>query len=602
MTPADWLGAVLLAAASLAIARLFHAHLRAPRGQAPAAWRTLALAALTAASAFLLYRVLLPPAPAGPDTLVVLTANAQGLPLPASQQVVALPEAVDVPPGAIRMPDLATALRRHPDARRLVVVGMGLLPRDREAVDGHALAFVPAALPAGLAELDVPGDVAPGARFAVRGRVTGIEDARLALFDPAGRIVDTGAADDSGRFRLEGTARGAGAALFEVAVQDVDSNAATRVTVPVVVDAGTPLRVLLLAGTPNPDVRALRRWAEDAGTTLRWRIAFGGGAATGDAPALDAASLSAQDLVLLDARAWDGLGAVSRAALLAAVRDGLGLLVHAPEPPSNALRSWLRNAGLTIRTGRAREWRPDAGPTDLVRLRAWSGPGTDDAPFDPQLAGDAPPALAYLPLTGALASAGPGAADMMRWQALGQGRIGLVTLADSWQLPLAGRADLHGELWSSWAGTLARAEAGDATRAGFLGEARVGERAVLCLRQADSHVLDPTGKATALVPDPVAAGCAGLWPRVAGWHRIDDGGVLLVRGDREAPAMRAASLQAATRQLAATGAGADRRSLQAPAPRPIVWFLAWLVVTAMLWALHRGRRGRGVVAPLTGAR
>ena len=114
MRPEVWLGIVLLAGAALSITRLLVAHLRSAQGQRPALWRTLALAGLTAASALLLHRTLLPPTPAGPDTLVVLTANAGGLPVPAGP-VVALPEADGVPAGATRMPDLATALRRHPE-------------------------------------------------------------------------------------------------------------------------------------------------------------------------------------------------------------------------------------------------------------------------------------------------------------------------------------------------------------------------------------------------------------------------------------------------------------------------------------------------------
>lgn len=588
MRPEHWLGAVLLAGAVLSIARLLVAHLRSADGQRPAVWRTLALAGLTAASALLLYRTLLPPAPTGPDTLVVLTANADGLPVPAAGQVVALPEAGNVPPGASRMPDLATALRLHPDARALVVLGAGLLPRDRGAVGGRALVYRPAPLQAGLVALDAPDAIAPGARFAVRGRVAGIEHAQVALFDPAGRIVDAGPVDDDGRFRLVGTARGAGATVFDVAIQDLAPGALTRASVPVVVDAAAPVRVLLLAGAPNPDVRALRRWAEDAGVSLRSRIAFGGGAVAGDAPALDAASLAEQDLVLLESRAWDGLGAASRAALLAAVRDGLGLLVHAPEPPSNALRNWLGTAGLAVIVGRMREWRADAGPDDPARLRAWSGPGSEDVPFDPQLAGETPPALGYLPLTGGLPSAGPGAADMMRWQALGQGRIGVVSLADSWQLPLAGRADLHGELWSAWAATLARP--GSAAVAGFRGEARIGERVALCDLVAGARVLAPDGSVIVPMPDPAADGCAGLWPRAPGWHRIDGGGVLWVRGVDDAPGVQAASLQAETRRL--VGGGTGTQPLPPPAIHPVVWFLVWLLVTALLWTLHRARRGR----------
>ena len=55
-----------------------------------------------------------------------------------------------------RVPDLATALRRHPGTQRVRVVGAGLEARDRDAVRGLALEFAADALPRGLVELDAP--------------------------------------------------------------------------------------------------------------------------------------------------------------------------------------------------------------------------------------------------------------------------------------------------------------------------------------------------------------------------------------------------------------------------------------------------------------
>ncbi|MCD9005345.1 hypothetical protein LDO31_03665 [Luteimonas sp. XNQY3] len=594
MSPDRWLVIVLVVGAALAVLRLVVGHLRAMPDARPAVWRTCVLAALTLASTVLLYRGLLPPPVAVErGTLAVLTAGAGGLALPAAEVVVALPESGNVPPGAERMPDLATALRRHPDARALIVVGHGLEVRDRDAVDGRALAFVPAEAPAGLAELVAPDHTGAGARFEVRGRLGRIDAARVSLMDPAGRIVSTAQADETGRFRLDATARDAGVTLFEVVAQDADAREIERVQVPVIVDAAAPVRVLLIAGSPNPDMRALRRWAEDAGLSLRWRTAFGGGAGVGDAPAFDAASLARQDLVLLDARAWDGLGAGARASLLTAVRGGLGVLVHAPQAPSAALRGWLRSAGLTIETGRAVDWQPEAGSDDVARLRAWMGPGSDDAPFDPLLAGEAAPTLAYLPLSGGVPAHGDAPVDMMRGQAVGQGRIGVVTLADSWQLPLAGRADLHAGLWSGWAGTLARA--GDVRPPRFAGELRMGMRSMVCGLDADARIHAPDGTTSAPVPDPAANGCAGIWPGVAGWHRLEDASgswPFLVRAEDAASGLHIASLQTATRVLVRAS---DTRPDTMAATRPgraWPWLLAWLCVTAALWALGRARVGR----------
>lgn len=594
MTPALALTWMLTVATALAVSRLVLAHARAPHHARPAVWRSGALVGLTMVSALLLHRILLPPAaPVAQDPLVVLTARWSGLPVPVSTQVVAMPEAGDVPAGTVRSPDLATALRRAPDTRSVVVVGAGLEARDLEAVGTRALQFVSADLPAGIVALAGPRAVGPGTRFEVHGRVAGVEDATLTLVDPANRPVDTARADARGAFRLSGTARGTGATWFTVAVDDVEATPFTRVTVPVVVDDAPPVRLLLLAGAPNPELRALRRWAEEAGLSLRWRVAFGAGAGVGGTLAPDAATLAEQDLVLLDARAFDALGATARATLGAAVRDGLGVLVHTPAPPSTALRVWLREAGMPVQTGRARTWQPDVGPADVARLRAWLGPGSEDVPFDPLLAGEAAPALSYLPLSGGVASDQAASGEMMRWQAAGQGRVGVVTLADSWQLPLAGRADLHAGLWSGWANTLARAGAHRPPQ--VQGEARVGVRVALCGLEAGARIRAPDGHVMTPLADPAAAGCAGFWPKAAGWHRIEQpSGVrpLPVRATDEAPGLHAASVQAATRARVRADE-ASARAISMPWPRgPWPWALAWLCVTAALWALGRARAGR----------
>lgn len=604
MSPDRWLIVMLVIGAALALLRLVVGHLRATPDARPAVRRTCALAALTLVLTVLLYRGLLPPpVEVERGTLAVLTAGAAGLPVPAAEVVVALPESGDVPPGAERMPDLATALRRHPDARALVVVGHGLEARDRDAVDGRALAFVPAQAPVGFVELVAPAHTGAGARFEVRGRVSRIDAARVSLMDPAGRLVSSAAADDAGRFRLDATARDAGATVFDVVAHDADAREIERVQVPVIVDAAAPVRLLLMAGAPNPDVRALRRWAEDAGLALRWRATFGGGAGVGDAPAFDAASLAGQDLVLLDARAWDGLGVGARASLLTAVRGGLGVLIHAPQAPSAALRAWLRGAGLTIETGRAVHWQPETGPDDVARLRAWMGPGSDDAPFDPLLAGEAAPALAYLPLSGGAPAQADEQADMMRWQAVGEGRLGIVTLAESWQLPLAGRADLHAALWSGWAGTLARAA--DVQPPRFDGELRVGARAVACGLDADARVHAPDGATFTPVADPASDGCAGLWPTAAGWHRLEAASgdwPFLVRAEAAAPGLHATALQRETRALVRTSDTAPDTMTATRPGRAWPWLLAWLLVTGALWALERARVGRArVPAPSASA-
>ena len=100
-------------AAFAALRQAWHA-----RRRGDAAWRIAALVAGQAALAVALYFVLSPPTrPGGDGTLVVLTADAPRPSANAGADHVALPEAPAYA-GVARVPDLGTAMRRHPETRR----------------------------------------------------------------------------------------------------------------------------------------------------------------------------------------------------------------------------------------------------------------------------------------------------------------------------------------------------------------------------------------------------------------------------------------------------------------------------------------------------
>ena len=225
-----WLLAGLLAlGVLLAWARLIARRRGAPPDVRGPRTRFLLLCVLQPVCALLLYFTLLPPRQAStPGTLVVMTANAGQVALPAAlqgQPRVALPEA-SATDGSERVPDLGTALRRHPDAGTLHVVGDGLEARDRDALGDRRIVFSPTALPRGVVELAPVGVVAPGATFIASGRVNDVPKATVVLFDPAGQRIDAGPVDARGRFRLTGVARLPGPALFRVEVREAGGRVA----------------------------------------------------------------------------------------------------------------------------------------------------------------------------------------------------------------------------------------------------------------------------------------------------------------------------------------------------------------------------------------
>jgi hypothetical protein len=606
--------AVLLAAAAgLAIVRVLYRQWRAEPAQRSRTWRVALRVLAQPLCAALLYFALFPPTvPGEAATLVVATAGATTRQLEAAkpgEALVALPEAPALP-DAERVPDLATALRRHPGTRRIRVVGVGLEARDRDVTRGMPLEFIPAPLPRGLVELGMPPRVAAGDEFRVAGRAEGLRGGTAELLDPGRQPVDRAALDADGRFVVSATTRVPGAATYRLRLRDAQQRPVDDVELPQRVEAGFPPRVLLLVGAPNAEAKYLRRWARDAGLEMHTQIAAGGGLELGDAPLkLDAAELSRFDMVVLDERAWSALGDARRAALNGALRGGLGVLLRVTAALSDAEQRRLAELGFQVDAGREStqvHFAPRTRADDAERARL--GPGTRDAPRAPDAAVPEVPTLTRRTMRMTADDALPLLLDgagtpLATWQASGRGRVALWTLTDSYRLVLAGRGDLHGELWSRAIATLARPRARAKELPDVTGEAWQDERVVVCGVGDGSHVFSPGGSQTALLRDPSTGtrACAGFWPRESGWHRLqfgDQSRLFYVRARNAAKGLHAAAMREATRQIATEShlqrlAAVPASEPRHPGPR-WPWWLAWLLASAGLWWLERSRAGRVV--------
>jgi hypothetical protein len=557
----------------------------AVRRPAPAL-RLAALLTLQPVVAGLLSLTLVPPRVASSGTLVVATRGATLATALTGDRLVALPEAPALP-GAERVPDLGTALRRHP-AARLRVVGDGLTARDRDAVGGVAVEFVAPATPRGLVALTLPPPVAAGGAFAVGGQVGGIDHAAVDLIDPAGRRVDTAAPDAAGAFVVRGTARAAGPANFTLRVRDGPRLVETA-AVPVSTIAAPPPRLLLVAGAPGPEVKYLRRWASDAGLTVHSEVATGAGLTLGDAPLpLTVATLAKIDVAVFDARSWSALSLATRAAVIAAVRAGLGLIVRLDGPLTDTARQALRPLGFAVTGGDDTVPVTPPPAADAAAQVARRGPGTRDDPASVNGDATAPPLARWNVTVSAPTATALRAADgaaVATWRAEGAGRLALWPLADSYRLVLAGDGDRYGELWSAAVATVGR---GRATAAAVDGVARVGQRLILCGVGA-AKVVAPDGRASPLLVDP-PSGCAGFWPRLAGWHRVEQGGTVAPFFVAAAGALPNVAAMADTQATLALRAAAPGGRTVAGATRPgpsWPWFLAWLAASAVLWLIER---------------
>lgn len=614
MNPQTLTAAMLALAAVLATVRL---SLRLKRSASDlrhgdARRRTWAIAVLLIAQplcAWLLYRMLWPPeAPRQAGTMVVATVGATQaqLALAPGDIAIALPEAAQLA-GVDRAPDLATALRRHPEATRLRIVGDGLEARDRPSASTMAVNYRAPALPRGLVEVWPPDTIAVGASFRVSGRVHAIDGGAVEWLDPAGRRVDRQPLAADGRFTVSATARGAGVATFLLRVLDKDRRPVETADVPLRIVAEPALRLFVLAGAPGPEWKYLRRWAIDSGIQLRTQMTAGAGLQLAEPPLiLNAANLSRFDAIVLDERAWESLGDAQRTGLIDALREGLGIVLRATGPLSERTRAQWRALGIAVDAGStstAARLVPGSPDSDATRL----GTGSADAP---RSHADPVPALPTLTrrvlrMDGAALQVpvrDAAGAPLLAWTPQGRGRIALWTLTDTFKLVLSGRADVHADLWSTALAAVARPK----TVPSILidSPAWADQRLSLCGLASDARVIAPTGTTTPLRIDPVAGSrrCAAFWPRTAGWHSVDQGEVsqpFYVRDKNALPGVRARLLREANQRLAmdagrrtrasaavAAGAGEPRRGSSWP------WFSAWLAVMASVWWLERARAGR----------
>lgn len=564
-------------------------------------WQGGVLAALTFASGGILYLTLFPPSlPVGGETLVIATAetpaNANAQP---GERLIALPEA---PPlaGAERVPDLASALRKHAEVQRIRILGRGLTERDRDTTAGLPVAFTPLALPRGLVRLDPPADTAAGAIFTLAGEAAGLDGGSAELLDPAGRRVDRKVIGREGSFTLGGTARAPGLASFTLRLRGKDGKPVSDTPIPLRTHAEKPLRALLIAA-PSPEAKYLRRWAEDSGIDLASRLDAGGGADLGDDArvSLDAASLRKVDVVIIDDRSLLSLASGSRAVLGQAVAGGLGVIVRMTTPANAAARSNWRALGLAVEDGS--EVLPVALPPlaanedALVSMR---GPGTQDAPSDLNAIDDPAPDLGRWSVrTGPNLVAAVSDADggmLAVWQQRREGRVALWTLANSFALVLNGQSDRYYQWWSDTVSAVARPDS--TFRPEVTALPQESERIAICGIAASARAVAPDGSEVALAIDPAAGanGCAAYWPLMQGVHRIVQPGrdgqqqfAFTVLPKNALSAARARETGEATRIWAeAQNAPAARDAPERRGPA-WPWFLGWLLVSGLLWFAER---------------
>lgn len=588
-----WTMAIIGLGVVMGIVRLLLWQRSAPVPDRSPRRRLALLAGLQIAIGLLLFLSLFPPSDTVRTGALIVATAGSGMPVDRQpgDVLVAMPEAGAIE-GALRTPDLATALRRFPDASEITILGQGLVPRDQE-IAPQGLVFDAPASPPGLIEVAMPEPVAAGASFSVGGQMGSLPRGSIELVDPAGTLVSRRPVAAGARFIVTGTARTPGLALFLLRLRDSAGEVQEQLVVPVQTRSEAPPRVRVLAGAPGAETKFLRRWAENASIDLKVDIDVGAGVQLGDGRmALTRDSLAEVDLVVIDDRRWETLAATERARLRAAVSEGLGLLLRPTGVLSPSSRSEWAAMGLTL-----------TGPDDSVATQLDPSSEIEDAAGVTGTRAREPlPELTRRDLADRGVQAvsllkGLDGVPLASWRSQGRGRVGLWTITDSYALVLTGEQQRYADLWSTLFSTLARAS--DDSRVRIEGPILTGRRASVCRIDGSATVLAPDGTSRALLNDPLTSdhACGAYWPTQDGWHVVRDGRgretPFFAQSASSAPSLAAWTDRQATVALTGGEAIARGNSTTGSPGSPWPWFAGLLIVAGLLWWLERNRPAGG---------
>ena len=549
---------VLLLAVGLAAVRAHH------RLRSASPLRRNGVAALNVLAWFVCVLMLAPPLVERPaqTEVALITQGAASSPQATHSYTIGdlgLGELFDAEPIAA----IGQLVLKHPDLNELAVSGHGLTAGEWSTLPSGLTVRWQPPLIEGLVDVHWHQRVRLGESVTVTGQLMAANTQALytlQLLDPSGVAVDSVELRANDAFKLIAVPRSAGALAYRLQYV-LNGQALADEPIAVWVDEPPLARLMVLQSAPSFETRQLSNWAADAGAPVIVRTEISRerdlvqriNVDPGPDAALSDAVLAQTDVLIVDGRRWLEFNANLRESILAAVEQGLGLLL------------WLDDS--------AAKWLNESDNNALFGARV--SPDENDKPRWLQSSGaaDSTP-LPVVPWALTLDSAQPLTVDdsgavLESVQRRGQGHLGLSRVRDRHRWATAGEQSVFARDWARLLSALGRAD--DAPRwlpLASPAEVRLGQRYPVCAslptpvdsaQSADavsthglswrfvpvnagrgmadsSNVTDvdvdvdgdgdiearTNLPALALLPDPTGApqACSYIWPAQAGWHRL----------------------------------------------------------------------------------
>lgn len=432
----------------------------------------------------------------------------------------------------------------------MTMAGDGLTEAEWRDLPARPLAWTPPS--SGVMRLDFPRRLALGRMFTLTIHRARPGAARLQLM-AENRQVIAEASGSTASLSVQWLPPAAELLVLRARLIDSAGKTIAEGPIPISVVAAAPLQVQGRFGAPSFDLRVLNELLADSGALLDWQVTLGKTVTRNETAR---APMAAPQLLLVDAAWFERAADSARAAMLAQVAQGTPLVIlgaNASDP-----KVWQRTLQLDLKAQPERSVGALAMPVAAFAPAAGTWSGTD------------------------------GAIWTRAWKG---GRITWVGVGD-WHRFAIGQPRQLG-MW--WQGVLDQAGVRRDDTVAWEEPREMafpGQRMEVCAQGVRGDAVFPTlGQKASWQrrPDKADAACVALWPRQAGWLKMEGtGGERYVFAPHDWPQWQAAQRRDATaRYIARTPAVAANGS--APLPD---WPFALLFSLAMLALWWRERRQR----------
>ena len=439
--------------------------------------------------------------------------------------------------------------------RALTLEGDGLRAVQWQDLPARPLSWTPST--SETLRLDFPRQVPLGRMFTLTVQRTAKTPARLQLLAENGQVLAE--ARGNGALTVDWLPPLAETLDLKARLLDAGGKLVAEGPVPVVVSATPPLQVRGRFSAPSFDLRVLNELLGSSHAVIDWQVALGK-TVTRSETARE--KMDKPGLLLIDAAWFERASGAARSALLEEVKQGAALLVLGGNANDSAV--WSRSVQLALRA------QPADATVGSLALTA--------APLNP---------------AGAQAGAWSGK-DAVWARAWGQGRIGWLGAADWHRQAIAQPRALA--LW--WQGVLDTLGVQRIEEVHWLDPQEMplpGQRVEVCAQGVTGKVRFPALDHTLAWQrrsDRVDASCVAVWPRQAGWLRMETQGAkpavgqVYVYAPGDWPQWQAAERRDATARYAArTPVAAEQTRGTLPG-----WPFGLVFALAMLGLWWRERR------------